>query len=249
MRYKQIASIKKETIFMKLHRFIGDFNLTADSLFSEEKELVHQLKSVLKIKKGEKIILCDGKGQEASFSVTPQGRGFIFNRESDILSAWMPLNKITLCLSVLKKENFELVVQKATELGVSRIIPVISVRTVKTGLNMTRITKIAKEAAEQSGRGDIPDILPISLFEKCLAIEGNKIILHPALKNKKDPILNTNASTKIIFIGPEGGWTNEEILTAKQAGASCVSFGPMIMRSETAAIIASFAFSQLLNNY
>jgi len=234
---------------MKLHRFIGDFNLAEKTLFSEEKELIHQLKSVLKIKQGEKIILCDGKGQEASFSLIFQEKGFVFNRESDIVPAWVPLNKITLCLSVLKKENFELVAQKATELGVSRIIPILSARTVKTGLNMARVIKIAKEAAEQSGRGDIPEILPISSFEKCLAIEGNKIILHPALKNEKDPILNTSVSAKIIFIGPEGGWADEEILVAKQAGVSCVSLGPMTMRSETAAIIASFAFSQLLNNY
>jgi len=231
---------------MKLHRFIGDFNLTEKSLFSEEKELVHQLKSVLKIKQGEKIILCDGKGKEASFSAMFQGKGFVFNRESDIVPAWTPLNKITLCLSILKKENFELTVQKATELGVSKIIPIISARTVKTGLNKERITKIAKEAAEQSGRGDILEILPISSFEKCLAIEGNKIILHPTGKNEKDPII---LKPKIIFIGPEGGWTDEEILVAKQAGISCVSFGPMTMRAETAAIIASFAFSFLLNDY
>jgi len=234
---------------MKLHRFIGDFNLTEKSLFSEEKELIHQLKSVLKIKQGEKIILCDGKGKEASFIATPQKRGLVFYREGNIVPAWMPLKKLTLCLAILKKENFELVTQKATELGISRIIPIISTRTVKTGLNMARITKIAKEAAEQSGRGDIPEILPISSFEKCLAIEGNKIILHPVGKNKKDLVFNIDASAKIIFIGPEGGWTDEEILAAKQAGAFCISLGPMTMRSETAAIIASFAFSQLLNNY
>jgi len=230
---------------MKLHRFIGDFNLTADSLFPEEKELIHQLKSVLKIKQGEKIILCDGKGQEASFSVMFQEKGFVFYREGDIVPAWMPLKKLTLCLAILKKENFELVVQKATELGIARIIPVLSERTVKTNLNMARITKIAKEAAEQSGRGDVPEILGIFSFKECLALEGNKVILQPTCKNKS--VFNLNA--EIIFVGPEGGWTDEEILSAKQAGASCVSFGPMIMRAETAAIIASFAFSQLLNNY
>ncbi len=230
---------------MKLHRFIGDFNLAEKTLFSEEKELIHQLKSVLKIRQGEKIILCDGKGEEAFFTATPQKRGFVFYREGDIVPAWMPLKKLTLCLAILKKENFELVAQKATELGISRIIPIISTRTVKTGLNMARITKIAKEAAEQSGRGDVPEISGISSFKECLALEGNKVILHPACKNKS--IINSSA--EIIFVGPEGGWTDEEILSAKQVGSSCASLGPMIMRAETAAIIASFAFSQSLNNY
>jgi 16S rRNA (uracil1498-N3)-methyltransferase len=219
---------------------MGDFDLSSEKIFSEDKELIHQLRSVLKIGKGEKMILCDGKGIEAVFVSVPEGKGMTFIREGSVRSAWTPRKHLTLCLSVPKKENLEIVVQKATELGVSKIIPMISARTVKTGVRNDRLIKIAKEASEQSGRGNVPEISDVMSFTECLSMDGRKIILHPD-GEKSGEI----SEADMVFIGPEGGWTDEELNSAASAAAVKVCLGPMVMRAETAAIVASFLWSDI----
>ncbi len=227
---------------MKLHRFIGKFNLSDKQILSNEVGLAHQIKSVLRIRKGEQIILCDGNGNEAIFSVLLEPKGLIFVRESDIQSAWTPKKQIIVCLALIKKENFELAAQKMTELGVAKIIPIISARAIKTGLNMNRIRKIMQEASEQSGRGDIPELSEILSFEDSLNIKGDKAILITSDEQSSDTsTLKYNENT--IFIGPAGGWTDEEVVAALRVGAKKINLGPMIMRAETAAIIATFLFA------
>ncbi len=151
---------------------------------------------------------------------------------------------VTLFCAVLKKENFELVVQKATECGVDKIIPIITARTVKTGLNMERLQKIAKEASEQSGRNTIPEISEPVSFEESLEITIENelnIIFDASGENFKK--LSLQYKKIGIFIGPEGGWTPEEIKKAKQNNFSIISLGLNVLRGETAAIISTFLAS------
>lgn len=225
---------------MKLHRFIGSFDVRLKEICSSDKDLIHQLKNVLKIRQGDKLILCDGNGNEATFSFSLKGSNACFNKESEASKAWIPKKKLTLCMAIAKKENFEIVAQKAAELGVSEIIPIISSRTVKKGVRMDRLLKITKEAAEQSGRGDVPKCSEPIAFSEAIFLEGKKVILHPEGANGKGiPQADT------IFIGPEGGWTEEELSLAEESGVSKVCLGPMIMRAETAAIVASYLFSDI----
>lgn len=223
---------------MKIHRFIGDYDIAAEKIHAKDKRLTHRILSVLRIKNGNKIILCDGKGNEAIFSLKLEEKNLFFLREGGVKKAWMPEKNISLFVSILKKENFEFVVQKATELGVKKIIPVISSRTVKTGVNMDRLKKIALEAAEQSGRGNVPEINEPILFGEAILFRGKKAILNPEGRGK------IPFGSDAIFIGPEGGWTDDEIKLADSCGAEKISFGKMIMRAETAAIVASFVFSR-----
>ncbi len=219
---------------------MGAFNFQKNTVNIEDPEIIKQVRNVLRMEPGEAIILFDGKGMEAEVVIES-----INNKE--IICNMVSKKKleevgrsVSLYLAILKKENFELSVQKAVECGVSKIIPVITERTVKTGLNMDRLNKIMREAAEQCGRGLLPEILPTMSFLDALADGGGsdeKTIFH-LVKEEYAP--NMDARSASIFIGPEGGFTDKEIELAKSHGYKAASLGPLTLRGETAAIVASY---------
>jgi len=161
---------------MRLHRFILDLDLADDRLVISDFETINQIRNVLRLEVGDRFVVCDGKGKEATVQIftgplgpserdAPKGAGNIL---VDVLDrrdvASESSARVTLYCAVLKRENFELVVQKVTECGIAAIVPIISTRTVKLGVKLERLEKIAREASEQSGRGVIPEILgPIPL--------------------------------------------------------------------------------------
>ncbi len=232
---------------MKIHRFIGNFEFNGKKAVINDEEIINHIKNVLKLNPGEKIILESGNLDEKLAKITKINRNSI---ECEIVSEYKNKSEsevygILYC-AVLKKENFELVVQKAVETGIKEIVPIITQRTVKLNLNEERLLKIAKEAAEQSGRGIIPKIGAITKFED--AIERAKNIGEnffcdasgSELKNLQ--LKNLNAIG--VWIGPEGGWDEREIETAKENKFKIISLGKTTLRAETAAIIASY----LINN-
>lgn len=161
-----------------------------------------------------------------------------------------PKLEITLIQGLPKFEKMDSIVQKATELGVKRIIPVITTRTIpsltlqKTKLRLDRWQKIAISAAEQSGRTIIPLISPITnLDQGLLEIDSINLKLFfweeersVTLKSVLQKIDARNAAA--IIIGPEGGFTKEEAKLAKQSEAISVSLGSQLLRTETAPIAA-----------
>ncbi len=231
---------------MKIHRFFGKFVIVDKGIKIDKKEIVHQIKNVLHLKVGEKILLCDENKSEYMAEIT--------HMEKDINTKIISLEKnkneskrnIHLYLSILKKENFELAVQKAVEVGVSTITPIITERTVKLNIKKERILKIIKEAAEQSERGIIPELKDIANFNDVLKEKRDGITffcdrsgnnLNYSLKNiKEHDAIN-------IFIGPEGGWSENELKNAKRNKFFIVSLGKFTLRGETAATIASYLFS------
>ena len=196
------------------------------------------MKDVLRLQIGEKIILGDGKGIEAEVTLEKIAKNKIIGRINKNVSARTPLagRTVNLYLAILKKENFELVVQKAVEVGVSNIIPIITERTIKTGLNIERLKKIILEASEQSGRSIVPTLSPILDFKDALK-QGTGIIFH---LGAEDYLPDKNAKEVSIFVGPEGGFTEKEVDLAKSSGYTVASLGPLTLRSETAAIIATY---------
>ena len=143
---------------------------------------------------------------------------------------------------VLKKENFEWAVQKAVEVGVKEITPIITARTVKLGLNKDRLKKIIKEAAEQSGRGILPKLNEAIIFDEAIkSAKENDLNLFFNIGGKNVQHSMSNISKIGIFIGPEGGWDEEEIKKAQSSnGFTIVGLGKTILRAETAAVIASY---------
>jgi 16S rRNA (uracil1498-N3)-methyltransferase len=225
----------------KIHRFIDTFDLNKKEL-EITGEIANQIIKVLKLKIGEKIELCDGKQISAIAEICKIDKKSVWVKifKKDIIQK--SGKEVNLFCAILKKENFELVVQKTTECGVSKIIPIITSRTVKTGLNLERLKKIAKEASEQSGRNDIPEILEPINFEESLKLinQKNSNILFNADGENFNSLDNFQLSTFNLFIGPEGGWTPEEIQKAKSLNFKIASLGPFTLRAETAAIVATY---------
>ncbi len=229
---------------MKIHKFIGDFALDHDAFKITDEETVHQIKNVLKLKPTEQIILCDGHKHDSLAVITNIDKRFIEvaikERSDNEAETAIP---VLLYCAILKRENFELVVQKATEAGVAEIFPLITSRTIKTDVKVERLLKIAKEAAELSGRGLIPTIHEPQKFETAVehASDDTLNVLFEAEANDLKDVLMKNKATKLAaWIGPEGGWTDEEIDLALESGFKSVGLGPQVLRGETAAIVASY---------
>jgi len=232
---------------MRLHRFIGNFDLTKNAIEILDRDLINQWKNVLRLSSGDKLILCDGKLNEAQVIIDQINKDSVmleieklYENESE------PTVLINLYAAILKHDNFEFLVRDATGAGMSKLMPIISARTIKTNVNEKRINIIAKEAAEQSGRGIVPEISEKMPYEKALEDSKNNdinIIFDPEGMDLKDVELN-NRKKIGIFIGPEGGWAKDELENAKKHGVLSVNLGKLILRGEAAAITAVWAINQ-----
>lgn len=235
---------------MKIYRFIGNFKLELGCVKIQDIEIYHKAKNVLRLAIGEQIILGDGKKNEALAEVVSFGKNFI---EAEILEIKENKDESNvygvLYCSILKRENFEWVVQKATECGIKEIVPVISARTVKFGIKEDRFRKIILEAAEQSGRGELPILTePMKIIDAMKSAEHNDLNLffemgYPALNQAN---VDSFGSKRIgIFIGPEGGWSDEELEIIKEKVKDDKKFklaglGKTTLRAETAAVVVSW---------
>jgi len=235
-------------IIMKIHRFLGDFDLASQPIQIDDQEMISQIRNVLRLRVGDRVTLVDSTGQEAVVTITKLGRDSLKVKIVESKSAKTEKKfETSLFCAILKKENFELVAQKATELGVGRIVPIVTERTVKLGLRQDRLEKIVKEACEQSGQVIRPAIDPVVKLETALAdllTETTAIFLDQSGMDFR-PDFFDQAVARAIFIGPEGGWTDEEIKWAKNRGLIIAKVSDFTLRAETAGIIGSFL---LINN-
>lgn len=227
---------------MKIHRFIIDNINQGENEITGE--IAHQIIKVLKLKIGEKIELCDGKGISAIAEIVEINKKKVIVKLGALLNSASfagqnNTKQTNLFCAVLKKENFELVVQKATECGVNKIIPIITDRTIKTGLNLIRLKKIAQEASEQSGRISIPEISEPIKFTAVLKDLKNTLNFLFTSDGEYPYLLKNNSSCN-LWIGPEGGWTQKELNLAKENNFQIISLGPLTLRAETAAIIGTY---------
>jgi 16S rRNA (uracil1498-N3)-methyltransferase len=226
---------------MRLHRFIGDFDLSQDNIEIKDAELINQVSRVLRLKANDQFILSDGNLNEAVAEISEVNKntiiGKIISRNKNESEAKV---RAYLYCAILKRENFELVAQKAVESGIFEIVPLITERTIKTGLNLERLRKIVREAAEQSGRGIVPKLHQAMDFKNVMehaSLNDINVLFDPDGKG----FTGVAGAGKIgIFIGPEGGWSGDEIKFAKENNFQIASLGKLTLRAETAAIIASY---------
>jgi 16S rRNA (uracil1498-N3)-methyltransferase len=202
------------------------------------------LLSVLRCKKDGAVTVIDGRGgaYEARIASIVKKDVFIDITEELSLNAELPVPLI-LCQGMLKGEKMDLVIQKATELGVSEIVPLVTERSiVKETRKLKRWNTIAEEAAEQCGRSVIPAIRDPEELNDILA--GKK--LNGLLFRERGGMGLSEAIGAIdcgqavhIFIGPEGGFTSNEVRKAEDNGLVGTTVGKRILRAETAAIVAT----------
>jgi len=206
------------------------------------------LRDVLRLKEGDGLTLFDGVGHEYRALI----RGFSSRAvHLDVLTKEdirLPETRITLAQSLPKGSKMEFIIQKATELGVSRIVPFISSRSISrlTGDRATgktkRWRKVAVEASRQCGRGDVPEVNEIVSFDEMLrSADGDalRIILWEAeaqrgIREILTDEMYAEADRFCIVIGPEGGFSWEEIEKARRSGFLSAGLGRLILRTETA---------------
>jgi len=230
---------------MRLHRFFVEEKLSRkNEIRISDERLLHQLRDVFRLKKGDEAIFFDGEGLDITFRIkmiSKKEGTFVKEKEERSI---MPKKNITLLMSLIKKDNFEMVLQKCTELGVSRFVPILAERSEKKNIDMERAKRIIKEASEQCGRGDIPGLREVMSLEKALQEFDNILVFD--LRGESLPAsefvslqANQLASSPAILIGSEGGWSDRELALFKDKNIPIYSLGELTLRAETAAIVTS----------
>ena len=214
-----------------------NFNNLRIALSVEESK---HLREVLRVRGGEEVHVFDGEGKEFLCSVEEIGS----KKQSAILqilnetkpaSPESDLN-LTLAVALLKGEKFDLVVQKAVELGVTKLVPILTKRADTKTVRIERWQKIAIEAAKQSGRAKLMQIVELERFEDFVASsDGVKMLF--AERGGGENFNTAEQSKKITaVIGSEGGWEDSEIEAARKNDFQIITFGGRILRAETAAV-------------
>ncbi len=229
---------------MRLHRFISNFDFSNKNFKISDRDLINQFRKVLRFKQGDRVILANGKMEEAVAEIDKINDEFISIEVLEFgLNKNEPQVHSVLYCSILKRENFELAAQKATEIGIKEIVPIISKRTVKLDIRKDRLEKIIREAAEQSGRGIVPVLHKALVFEKALdSAKKNDINLFFDFSGGDFDEAAIVGKKKVgIFIGPEGGWGDGEVEMARGIkNFKVFDLGKLSLKSETAAIVASY---------
>jgi len=227
---------------MKIHRFIGKYQLATGTVRIDDEDLVHQMRSVLKLAPGEIVIIGDGRGSEATCKILRYDSGAVIVEGISLGHNANELpGRTTLYCSVLKADHFELAAQKATEVGVSEIVPIVSDRTIKSNLRIDRVQKIVREAAELAGRGLIPIVREVVTMESVLTeASRNDVNLFFDASGTLFTGVTKTVHHAGIWIGPEGGWNEKELEMARELGMRICSLGPLILRAETAVIVATY---------
>jgi 16S rRNA (uracil1498-N3)-methyltransferase len=214
-------------------------------------EETRHLRDVLRLRAGDEAYVFDGAGREFSCHVGQVDRASATMeviQEVEPASPESPL-RLTLAIALLKGEKFDLVVQKATELGVSRLIPLITSRTdvrIKgnedAGRKVTRWQRIALEATKQCGRAKLMNVTaPVpfgELVESSSSQDELRLMFAERNGGSLDTVCRSAAQFQLVtaVVGSEGGWTDQEIDQARTAGWQIVTLGGRILRAETAAI-------------
>jgi 16S rRNA (uracil1498-N3)-methyltransferase len=230
--------------------FVGQESLRGEEVVLEGQQ-AHQINNVLRKKAGEHIIVLDNFGTEYEIELKTIGGKKVTGQIKEKRKAeGEPAVEITLYQSLLSREKFEWVLQKCTEVGVKRFVPIETFRSIvrKESINANKIERrrqIIQEAAEQSGRGRIPELAQAINFEEAITkLDGYdyKFMAHTQAEGKSlQQYLKDNKKNKRIalFIGPEGGFTENEVQSAKDNNIVLISLGRRVLRTETAAVVAS----------
>lgn len=223
----------------RFHAPTTAFTQTTVTLTADE---ARHLRDVLRLKPGAEVYVFDGRGREFRCTVVNTTRDAADLKIEAEVEPAKPESQLqlNLCVALLKGEKFDLVVQKATELGVTKITPLITRYAdihlrdeADASKRVTRWQRIALEAAKQSGRALVPEITQPIPFESVQA--GQPTVMFS--EREGDPFESlTNHPAITALVGSEGGWSDEEIETAKARDFQVITLGGRILRAETAAI-------------
>jgi 16S rRNA (uracil1498-N3)-methyltransferase len=232
--------------------FVNKKDIKENQVFVYDND-AHHIKDVMRFKVGDQVMVNTYEGNLYLTEVSNFGKKeVVLNLIKQIPSDYQPLN-LDMGISLIKKDKFELIIQKLTELGINRIYPLNTdysiIKIDDFSKKKTRFLSIAKEASEQSERTCVPEItdqleifnLDVSNYDYCFfgyARETENLL--------PEKISKIESTDKVLFlIGPEGGFSEKEITWLKNNNFTSVSFGKSILRSETAAIFVASVFKFL----
>jgi 16S rRNA (uracil1498-N3)-methyltransferase len=211
-------------------------------------EEAHHIANVMRLKAGDSVLTFDGTGSEYSGVIRSVGkRELVIDITATRRSAAPRRPAVTLIQAVPKKEKIEYIIEKATELGVDSIVPVLTARTIpewsreKSDSRVARWARIATEAAKQCGRTDVPDVRAVSEFSEVVSDKGMKGLrliaaLHEGAVTLKKALGPRREGRISVAIGPEGDFTPAEIKMALDSGFMLVNLGPRVLKSDTAGL-------------
>ncbi|MBN2728701.1 MAG: 16S rRNA (uracil(1498)-N(3))-methyltransferase [Bacteroidales bacterium] len=214
------------------------------SIEPDEMELRHL--KVLRKKEGDSIRICDGKGHYSDAIILSLDKRSISLQVVEIHEVTKSAPRLTLMISPLKNaERFEWMLEKCTELGVGKIIPLICERTESPLRKMDRLQRIIRSATMQSKQYFIPELTDPLKFEDIgsLELHGQKFIAWCERNDRKEisETLESN-SDAVVMIGPEGDFTADEVLMANELGFQAISLGANRLRTETAGVYSTAVF-------
>jgi 16S rRNA (uracil1498-N3)-methyltransferase len=227
--------------------YVPNPHIEKEMLKIEGNEVRH-IRRVLRLKVGDNLSVFDGSGREYEGTIVEEDPSAVMVMVQNILSSKTESHlEITLAQSMVKGEKMDYLIQKATELGVKKIIPFFSYRSVplldksKRLKRYHRWERIAVEASKQCGRGVVPKIEPLKDYSEMLQtapLDSLRLILWERVGESLKEVLKESKEKKKVFfiVGPEGGMSDEEVEHAKRAGFIPVTLGRRILRSETASL-------------
>lgn len=239
-----------------MQKLFTDYDGISEKIYLNEEQSRHIARS-LRMKKGDMITVCTGDGSDYGCIIDDIDKdGVVLSVCYKQASESEPDIKVSLYQGVPKGDKLEDVIQKCTELGVYEIIPVLTKRCVsrpqekQAGKKRQRYNKIALEAAQQSGRGIVPEVKKMTDFKTAVKeCEADiKIVFYEGGGLPLTDIIKKGAKSAAVFIGPEGGFEKEEVEFLKENGATAATLGKRILRTQTAPAAALAAIMLLTGN-
>lgn len=206
---------------------------------------------VLRAAPGDRVILFNGRGLQADGTVRRvDSLGVQIEITAHLPASAQHRRVVTLATAVPKGDRFDWLVEKATELGVARVVPLVTSRSVvePRDTRLEKLRRVIVEASKQCGRADLLDLAPLTRVSALLSEsfpEGSLWVAHPG-GGELPEVAPMWPAAVTFLIGPEGGWTEQEVATAAARGAGVMSLGPRLLRIETAGLaLAALACSGL----
>jgi 16S rRNA (uracil1498-N3)-methyltransferase len=232
-----------------MHRFFIDQKIEGSRVNLTDEEKLHYMLDVLRLKKGDEVLVFNGGGREYRCMIEGIEKGLVSLKIRSVKEMPAMDIKLTVACAVPKQSRMDDIVDKLTQLGVDEIIPLETERVVvkigdKRNERLQRWNRIAESAAEQSCRSTLPHIPGILNMREMIDYTRNGYDLRiiPHLEGKKKPIksvIDNNYRRILAAIGPEGDFTPEEVSEAVSAGFVPVSLGDCVLRVDTAAVAAA----------
>jgi 16S rRNA (uracil1498-N3)-methyltransferase len=241
--------MRAQRFFTSKHNIDG----ASGTVSLNEPGLISQIRNVLRLRSGDTVLILDGEGMLYRCRLSGlEKNGITAEIESIETAGGEPAVKLTVALPLLRSGRFEWALEKLTELGASKVIPTICDRSVvRTSEKLSRWQTILREAAEQCERAVIPQVVePVHLSDllktsaalpaerKIICVERSDAPLLTDLLHSHN-IAQRSPADMVLIVGPEGGFTDEELRVVADTTCTKTSLGPLILRTETAAIYAT----------